>query len=98
MAEQLYKVLQRERYGFINGSQLMAAKFCTITVPEPRWDIPEGEWYCRTPECVVRECTIRCKTYGEPLPNEIWCPLCGESMEFKHWLDHETLVPANADV
>ena len=93
MAEQLYKVRQKKKpFDMINGEEFNGAKFCRITVEKPNPRSPKGEWYCMTSECIVRECTVHCKTEGEPLP-KMWCPVCGETMQFKQWLGSEMLVP-----
>jgi len=91
VSEPVYKVFRVT--GPVPFSAFDGAKHCTFAVPEPECpNIPEGEWYCTNSACVVRECVVSCKTYGEPLP-EMWCPVCGETMKFEHWIGHETLVP-----
>ena len=78
MREKYYK--PAEAKDIVTASELMACKYCRVPIAEPECaNIPEGEWYCPNPECVVRECTIRCKLYGEQLPAmacPAW-PTCG---------------------
>ena len=97
MSEQHYRVF--EPTGFIfPASALNGAKCCHIRTSEPEDPrIPEGEWYCQNPNCVVRECTIRCKLYGEELP-QMWCPACLCRLKFHHWIGHEILVPVRQEV
>jgi hypothetical protein len=91
MPEPHYKLLPRGVP--IPLSELEGSKHCTFAVPEPEHpDIPEGKWYCENGACIVRECVICCKAYGERLP-EMWCPVCGETLKFLHWIGRETLVP-----
>jgi len=67
MREKYYK--PAEARDFVTAAELVACKYCRVRIAEPECaNIPEGEWYCPNPECVVRECTIRCKLYGEQLP------------------------------
>jgi hypothetical protein len=94
MREQFYK--PAEAKDIVTGAELMACKYCRVPIAEPECaNIPEGEWYCPNPECVVRECTIRCKLYGEPLP-AMACPACGSALRFQHWIGYETLEPVSA--
>ncbi len=91
MCEQRYKVF--DPAGFYPASALEGSKSCSFPIPEPENpNIPEGEWYCENPECVVRECKILCKLYGEELPT-MECPACSSLLKFHHWIGHETLVP-----
>jgi hypothetical protein len=92
MSERHYEVF-KPRDCVYRAGELDGAKFCSIpTAAPPCPDIPEGEWYCENPECVVRECRIRSKVYGDELPL-MCCPACAEELKFQHWIDHETLVP-----
>jgi hypothetical protein len=91
MCEQRYKVSHSS--GLVWASELVGAKSCAIRIPAPEnANMPEGQWYCHNPDCVVRECTIRCKLYGEELPT-MHCPACSSLLKFNHWIGHETLVP-----
>jgi hypothetical protein len=93
MPEQYYQVCRQG--GFIRLSELVDAKTCSFPAAEPENpNVPEGEWYCRNPCCVVRECRIRSKLYGEALPR-LRCPACRSPLAFHHWLAHETLVPVS---
>jgi hypothetical protein len=95
MSEQHYRVFHRT--GIIFASELINSKFCHVRTSEPEHpDMPEGEWYCHNPDCVVRECTIRCKLFGEELPR-MRCPACSSRMKFQHWIGHETLVPVRQE-
>jgi hypothetical protein len=92
MSERHYQVF-KPRGLFYRVSELDGAKFCSFpTVARENPNTPEGEWYCENPECVVRECRVHCKLYGEELP-AMHCPACAEAMKFHHWIGHKTLVP-----
>jgi hypothetical protein len=95
MSELHYQVFHPT--GPIAASELVGAKACyfpTLQPQDPR--IPEGEWYCPNPDCVVRQCMIRCKLFGEPLPPML-CPACSSPMRFHHWIGSETLVPVHPE-
>ena len=72
---------------------LGGAIFYHVAAAEPEHpDYPHGQWYCMNPECVVRQVSVACKLYGDPLP-AMDCPACHEPMKFEHWWREETLVP-----
>jgi hypothetical protein len=91
LSEQLYK--RFEPVGVVWASELIGSKSCSRPTSElENPNVPEGEWYCENSDCVVRECTIRCKLYGEELPR-MNCPACSSPLKFHHWIGHEILVP-----
>jgi hypothetical protein len=95
MSEQHYRVFQRT--GAYPLSELIGSKSCYFAASEPENpEVPEGEWYCDNSDCVVRECTIRCKLHGEKLP-KMRCPACSSALKFHHWIGHETLVPVRQE-
>jgi hypothetical protein len=95
MSEQHYQVLHP--IGPVSASELVASKTCYFPTSEPQHPgMPEGEWYCPNPDCVVRQCTIRCKLFGEPLPS-MRCPACSSRMKFQHWVGSATLVPVSPE-
>jgi hypothetical protein len=97
--EQATRYVVRPRTGkfgdFWSMAELAAAKFCRIRVEKPESPhVPEGEWYCMNPDCIVREVEIRCKLHGKKMPRAFKCPLCGQGpLKFHNWLGTETLVP-----
>jgi hypothetical protein len=86
--------------GAILGSQLASAIACTKPSQKPRdRRLFEGEWYCESRRCEVREVQVRFKFLGrlpQPMPPKLHCPLCGEPLKFHHYLTDETFIRADA--
>jgi hypothetical protein len=82
------------RMNLVPLSESLASRYCYEPAGKPDHpQTPHGEWYCHTEDCVVRQVTVRCKLFGEKMP-EMRCPACSEPMAFNHWLHTVTLVPA----
>lgn len=76
----------------LTGTELAGAISNVFPTRERDANCPLGEWYCQSELCVVREVRVYCKLYGEPMPKEMKCPACGETLKFHHWLDSELLL------
>jgi hypothetical protein len=93
MSKQHYQVFNR--IGPVPASELVGSKTCFFPTSDPQDPgIPEGEWYCANSDCVVRQCTIRCKLFGEDMP-PMRCPACSAPLQFHHWIGYEMLVPVH---
>ena len=95
MAEELtlYRRWPRPPSRAMTSTELMEGIHYTIASDESdSSQCPEGEWYCDNQNCVVRQVTVSCKLFGEPLPT-MKCPACRSRMKFNHWLRSESLVP-----
>ena len=93
----LYQPLLRRPFGAISGTELRGAICYDVRCQESGDQCPKGQWYCENTWCVVRQVTVSCKLFGEPLP-AMKCPACRKPMKFNHWLRCETLVRYKTEV
>lgn len=61
--------------------------------------VSEGQWYCESQNCEVREVVVSVKydDHEKPppaSPPKMSCPACGSLMSFHHYVQHFGIVPA----
>lgn len=89
---ELYRVLPKDGQP-VQMSKFNGAKTCHYRTDEPeRPHVPTTYHYCENSECVVRDVETRMKLHGEPLPVQLRCPVCGQTMKHFGFVGRETLL------
>jgi hypothetical protein len=79
-------------YGLISLGDLMKYHFAQVAGDKRHPHFWEGEWYCQSEACTVREVTIHLK-YEKRAQPRMNCPLCGQVLKFHHPLETVPLLP-----